>query len=94
MEYPNEISEEMAAKTINVKGKTYNVVLAFPVLHIGWEMDNVGYVAEDENNKKVLIISSHGGWFVAEDTSGLGEDIELYQHSLELTIKARQLMES
>lgn len=44
-------------KTIEKKyGK---IIHRFPVCNIAWEMDNVGFVVRDKNDKKHIILTNH-----------------------------------
>ena len=50
----------MSSKEIKVNGKTYKVLYTFVIAHIGWEMDNEGWICEDDAGKKVFITTNHG----------------------------------
>ena len=44
---------------ITVDGREYEVLAEFPVYHIGWEMDNVGWIISANRDKKI-VLTNHG----------------------------------
>lgn len=42
------------------------VVLKFPVLHAGWELDNDGWLIERSGGEKVIVLTSHNSPYVAK----------------------------
>ncbi len=66
------------------------LLLEFPILYSGWEIDNIGWVIEDQKIVK-LILTSHGGPYVATPKD-LKEKIEEYKAALAKTEKALNML--
>lgn len=66
-------------------------IYEFPVLHAGWEMDDKGWVAIDDNGRKVIILTNHGSECVAS-VEELREKIEKYKAVIEATEKAIEMV--
>lgn len=50
---------------VDVDGIEHDVLKRIVIPHVGWEMDNYGYVIK-YNNQLVLVLSSHGSLYISE----------------------------
>lgn len=74
--------------------RSIEFVLEFPMLHIGWEMDNVCYII-DVDNVPLLVFSNHGSasWQPYSKCKELLESkIEEYERAAKLTRDALVLL--
>ena len=62
------------------------ILLEFPVLYAGWELDDKGYVVRADDGTVKLVMSSHGSPYEA-DPSELEEKIEQYGDAIEASRK-------
>lgn len=53
-----------AAKSLTLTGMSEDnknkVIFRFPILHIGWDMDNEGWVEQDEHGQHKVFTTNHG----------------------------------
>lgn len=63
----------------------------FIILHKGWEMDNFGYVEEDDKYKRTLHTTNHGKKCIMSKEQLL-DKIEETKASLDGLLKAKELM--
>ena len=75
---------------ITIDSKTYEIVHTFPVLHIGWEMDNEGLIVK-RNNKTYLVLSNHGGYYLAKNNE-LEDKVKEYREAINLSSQALKLV--
>jgi len=73
-------------KVITVKGKEYEVIHEFPVMHEGWECDHCGFVV-NKNEKPALVLSDHGSFYFAKNKE-LEEKIAEYREAMKLSKQA------
>ena len=66
-----------------INNKEYEIIMTFPVLHVGWELDYVAYLVNDNDTAK-LVMSGHGKFYFAEE-SHLKEKIKEYEEALDLS---------
>lgn len=81
---------EMKKSPVDVS--TLNTVYTFDVLWRGWEMDNIGYIAQDEDGNKYPVLTSHGSKYIA-DKSELLDKISEYADAMNQTNKALKMLE-
>lgn len=73
---------------LNIEGKNYMVLREFPVMHIGWEMDNRGFVVNDSDLDIVrIVLTNHNKPYFA-DKKELKEMIERYDMVIKGTVEA------
>lgn len=65
----------------------------FPVMWQGWEPDDKGWVALDDNGKMVIILTNHGIEYIASSDE-LHEKIKRYKATIEATEKALEMVRS
>lgn len=53
-------------------GEGWILVKEFDVLHHGWECDGTGYLIKNKKGKLVLLLSSHGSFYIAEQKELMG----------------------
>lgn len=53
------MSKKHKGQTLTIKDKTYPVVHTFPIMHVGWEGDNQGYVVLDDGKHR-MATTNHG----------------------------------
>ena len=71
-----------------IEGKEIEKVLyEFPVLHSGWEMDNVGQVVDFTDGSSGLILTNHGRPYIGT-IAGLEAKVKEYEKAIEETDKA------
>lgn len=73
IESPEEV-KTMIAKT----GKLLRVLSRFQMAYVGWECDSKGFVVEDENKERYIILTNHGSPYFAKREE-LVNQINLYQ---------------
>ena len=71
----------------------YKIIFTFPVLHSGWECDQIGHIALNKKGSKVLLMSNHGGFYEAE-INELNEKIEEYEYTIDKSKEAIVLLKS
>lgn len=64
----------------------FNIVSRFLIPHIGWEMDNEGYIVKDGNGLNKLALSNHGRYYLA-DREELNDFINNTRDILDYMIK-------
>jgi hypothetical protein len=67
------------------------VIFEFPVMHIGWELDNTGWVMERPDGGRYLRLTSHGSEYEADEKE-LHAKIEEYDEAIDKTRKALRLL--
>ena len=75
----------------NVRLNDYKTLMIFPVAHLGWECDSKGYVVKDAKGEVYLILTSHGGFYLA-DKEELIEKLSEYQEWIDKTKAALNLL--
>lgn len=71
------MSKKHKGQCIRIDNKEYPVVCEFPILRIGWEMDNKGYLVQDGD--KTRFASTNHGRFCWMSISEVSEYIgDLY----------------
>jgi hypothetical protein len=75
--------------TIEINGDSYVVVQSFPVLHSGWECDEIGYLVISDKNKHRIIMTNHGRYYVAS-TKEVEAKVEEYRNAISLSVEALQ----
>ena len=56
----------------------YEIIHTFKIMHVGWELDNEGWIAKNKKGELVFLITSHG------DLRDQGKDItELHEKLVE-----------
>lgn len=78
------------ARKIMKEGK---LVSEFPILHDGWELDNVGYVYEDNFGCYNIIFTDHGSPYIP-NLLELENKIKLYKEASDKLKEAMKLVES
>ncbi len=68
------------------------VLFTFPVLYTGWELDEKGYVVKAPDDSTLLVMSSHGRFYVAE-ANELREKLAEYETAILASRKALALLE-
>lgn len=63
----------------------------FPVLWSGWELDDKGWIAEDNNGKLVIILTNHGSEYIAS-IEELEKYLQRYKEVIEATEKAIKIV--
>lgn len=66
-------------------------IYEFPVMWSGWELDNKGWVALDDNGKRVIVLTNHGVEYIASNDE-LHEKIKSYTATIEATEKALEIV--
>lgn len=66
-------------------------IYEFPVMWAGWELDDKGWVALDDNGKKVIVLSNHGSEYIAS-IDELQEKIKRYKATIKVTEKAIEMV--
>ncbi len=67
------------------------LIFRFKIMHIGWELDNVGWIVEKEDGRRELRTTSHAA--ECEMTSeSLDKKIAETKKSLDGLLKAKKLM--
>lgn len=69
------------ARSIEIKGKRYEIIEEYSRYWSGWECDTSGYIVKDEHGNFNLVLSDHGSYYFA-DTKELIEDIEILQKAV------------
>lgn len=64
----------------------------FPVLWSGWELDDKGWVAEDNNGKLVIILTNHGAEYIAS-IEKLEKHLQRYKEASNATEKAIKMVQ-
>jgi hypothetical protein len=77
-------------KYLNIDGKNYKVLKEFGVMHIGWEMDNRGFVVEGEGKNEVVLTNHNRPYFA--DRKELREMVERYEMVIKGTVEAIGLL--
>lgn len=72
------------------KYKEHKVILEFPILYQGWELDDKGWVMEREDGSRYLLTTNHGSHYLG-DPERLRDKIKEYEEAIELTEEALQL---
>lgn len=67
-------------------------ILEFSILYCGWECDHKGWIVENHDGTRFILLTSHGGEYVGE-TSELAEKIEEYKKAIDATEQALQLVD-
>lgn len=65
-------------------------ILEFRVMYCGWEMDDLGWIVEDDDGEKKILLTSHGQEYIAEPDELL-DSIAEYQDVIEETKQALAL---
>lgn len=67
------------------------IFIEFPILHKGWELDEVGYLVEykrDGKTKIAFALSDHDNFELVLDSEYLDDKIREYQKAIEQTSSA------
>lgn len=67
-------------------------IYEFPILWSGWELDDKGWVAEDNNGKLVIILTNHGSEYIAS-IEELKKHLQRYKEATEATEKAIKMVQ-
>ena len=49
-----------------LRTKKLKLLYEFTILHKGWEMDNSGYIVKDQYDKNLIILTSHGNFYIGK----------------------------
>lgn len=63
---------------IELLGYTPKVLFAFERAFPGWECDSKGWIVEDQQGKRIIILTNYGGPYIG-DESELKDDIGRYE---------------
>ena len=69
-----------------IEKKYGKIIHRFPVYNIGWEMDSVGFIVKDKNNKKHIILTNHNSPYISCEKE-LRIKIEEYKNLINETEK-------
>jgi hypothetical protein len=86
-----DIIGEVFGKENGPEKHIVKILKQFPVLYEGWEMDNVGWIAEFNDDSKEIIMSDHGGLYIASEEE-LNEKIEHYKKAIIETTEALDII--
>lgn len=80
-------------KKLTIEEKFGKIIFGFPVLHMGWEMDEYGFVTQKPDGKKQLVLTEHG---VPKSVTKkeLKEKIEFYKNAVSESLTAIWLQEN
>lgn len=67
-------------------------IYEFPILWSGWELDDKGWIASDDNGKLVLILTNHGSEYIAS-IEELQKHLQRYKEASEATEKAIKMVQ-
>lgn len=84
----NQVNQKDVMEKIDIS--TYNIIMSFPVLYDGWEMDNRGHVLE-KDGEVCLALSSHGRFYKAPH-SDLTAKMDEYQAAIDQSTKALKML--
>lgn len=71
----------------------YTKLFEFEMLYSGWESDGKGWVCEEPDGKRFLLLTNHGTPYVAP-LSELTEKLEEYKRASEETQKAINMLKA
>lgn len=92
MDVKSEIQEgfNFAIEELGIEATLIQCVV---MLHHGWEMDNLGFIAKT-GDELIWICSSHGSWYLRRDFQELREKIQEYEQCLTDARNALSIVDS
>jgi len=83
-----DIVKAMIAKT----NKYLKVLFSFQMAYVNWELDGHGFIVEDENKERFIILTNSGYPYFAKREE-LVDQINLYQHWIDRTSGALKVFD-
>ena len=87
----NKVATKVELASKNVDLSSLKTIYEFDIYYCGWECDSRGWIKEDKEGNRYVVMTDHGGECIAkpEDLRGL---IKSYEKAIEGTEKALELL--
>jgi hypothetical protein len=80
---------ELTSKKVDLS--SLKTIYAFDIYYCGWECDSIGWIKEDEEGNRYIIMTDHGGERIAQ-TDDLRGLVKSYEKAIEGTEKALEFL--